>query len=62
VTLPPARVKIQICSTSNLPLIVEAARQVVDADDDESRFRFGVDALLRGFAQGLAPSGAYPGA
>jgi AcrR family transcriptional regulator len=40
---------------SDLPLIVEAARLVVDADDDESRFHFGVDALLRGFAQGLAP-------
>jgi AcrR family transcriptional regulator len=39
---------------NDLPLVVAAARQV-QGDDDETRFHFGVDALLCGFAQGLAP-------
>jgi AcrR family transcriptional regulator len=39
---------------SDLPLVVEAARQV-QGIDDETRFHFGVDALLCGFAQGLTP-------
>jgi AcrR family transcriptional regulator len=40
---------------SDLPLVVAAARQVQGVDD-EARFHFGVDALLRGFAQGLTPA------
>jgi AcrR family transcriptional regulator len=38
----------------DLPLIIEAARLAQGADD-ESRFRFGLDALLYGFAQWQAP-------
>jgi AcrR family transcriptional regulator len=35
---------------SNLPLVVEAARHATSSDD-HTRFRFGVDALLSGFAR-----------
>jgi hypothetical protein len=45
---------VALVDTDGLPLVVEAARQV-QGDNDETRFHFGVDALLRGFAQGLAP-------
>jgi AcrR family transcriptional regulator len=39
---------------SDLPLVIEAARLTQDADD-QSRFLFGVDALLYGFARGQRP-------
>jgi AcrR family transcriptional regulator len=38
---------------SNLPLVAEAARRATSADD-HARFRFGLDALLIGFAQASA--------
>ena len=39
---------------SDLPLVTEAAR-LSEGVDDEARFQFAVDALLRGFAQWLEP-------
>jgi AcrR family transcriptional regulator len=39
---------------SDLPLVIEAARLTQDADD-ESRFLFGLDALLYGFARWQEP-------
>jgi hypothetical protein len=39
---------------SDLPLVIEAARLTQDADD-QSRFLFGLDALLYGFAQWQEP-------
>jgi hypothetical protein len=41
--------------TSELPLVIEAARLAQDPDD-ETRFLFGLDALLYGFAQWQEPS------
>ena len=39
---------------SDLPLVIEAARLAQDADD-QSRFLFGLDALVYGFARWLEP-------
>jgi hypothetical protein len=38
---------------SDLPLVIEAARLTQDTDD-QSRFLFGLDALLDGFARSQA--------
>jgi AcrR family transcriptional regulator len=44
---------------SDLPLVTEAAR-LAQGSDDETRFLFGLDALLYGFARGQEPQHTAP--
>jgi AcrR family transcriptional regulator len=56
---PGSAVALATSDLSNLPMVVEAARQAVSADD-YARFQFGLDALLTGFARELERTGDPP--
>jgi AcrR family transcriptional regulator len=51
---PGAAAALAQLGSSDLPLVIEASRLAQDADD-QSRFLFGLDALLYGFAQRQEP-------